>query len=282
MVRQNIKQELKEKDNIYNLFKDQLQKEYWNRDRNDKGGKLGGHERVSMVTKKAQCIKQRYGSYDQYSCDDCGVMLNVVISGFIRDKQKSGDIIYFLFDVTEGKAYTLNENPRTKDFKGAIPLMTEWDHFNPKDKTIENSKLWKSINIEQAYTYFLKTRPLCVECHRKKNSEEEKRKKNQKLGILSHEDFLFLLKTEVKPYSKYHYIPPKEGAKKSNIKKYGKGALAEALERAEKNKDTALVEDLKRMSRRPDLDYKEYNFKWSEITGNISTHEINKEMRDII
>ena len=248
-TRQNIKQELPEKDYIYNLFKDQLQKEYWNLNRTNKSGKPGGHERVSVVTKKAQCIKQRHGSYDPYPCDECGIMLNVVISGFIRDKQKSNDTVYFVFDVTEGKAYTLNENPRRKDFKGSIPLMTEWDHYNRKDKTIENSRLWKSLSIQKAYSYFLKTRALCVECHRKKNSDEERRKSNR----LLFDECIDILVNTVKPKNKPDF----------------KNALNKAKMKALDEFDMNLLHKLERIPGNPIATYGS-RFKWQFVKDEVA------------
>jgi len=276
MTRQNIKQELKEKDYFINLLKEC---EAFNLGRTSLGGKTKGHEKLLVLVKKAQAYKQRYGSYDPIQCSYCDKPLPLTHYTFDRDTQESGGSLICISPWNGKKAgveYKLKQNPRSYDFNEDCPPMIEWDHPNPADKTVENSVIWKSYSYERAYPLFMKTQPLCVSCHRNKNARENKAKKNQKRGILFYDDFIDLLKTEVKPYSKYHYIPPKEGAKKSNIKKYGKGALAEAIEKAEKNKDTALVEDLKRMSRRPDLDYKEYKFKWSEFTGNESTHEINK------
>ena len=194
---------------------------------------------------------------------------------FARDNQKEEGYQGYLMVLSSwdgkeaGAVYKLTQNPRNDNFNQKdIPPMMEWDHPNPEDKTVENSEIWATYAFDRAYDEFIKTEPLYYKCHRIKNSKEGAQKQFNGKGKLSFEDCVWLMKNEVKPLSKYEYNPTGD----KWIKKYGEGSLQRAINRAKANGDMALYEDLKRLPKRPDLAYPNQFF-WSDITGNISTHE---------
>ena len=130
------------------------------------------------------------------------------------------------------------------------------------------SEVIKSRSIQKIVKEMGVCQLLCKMHHDIKTKEEATHYDNRAKAKLSYDDTVRLIKDYVKPKSKYHYNPT--GAKA--IARHGKGALVEAIEKAEIN-DPALYDDLKRLSKRPDEAYREEGFKWSKITGNISTRE---------
>ena len=128
------------------------------------------------------------------------------------------------------------------------------------------SEVIKSKSIQRIAKEMKVCQLICKMHHDIKTQEEATHVYNGNESKLSYDDTVKLIKEYVKPKSKYHYNPT--GAKA--IALHGKGALVEAIEKAKVN-DFALYDDLNRLSKRPDEAYKKEGFKWSKITGNIST-----------
>ena len=261
--------QLKYKQELFDKWEKELAHDFWNLDRTEKGENTRGNERIHTFAKYMNAWEEHFGSLEPQVCnwDGCDVLVYLDWNPFRRNSQKDGKYNWYL-NWNTGEAIQTGGNVRSKNYSGPEVPISEWDHIIAKDKKINMAEVIKSKSIQKIVKEMGVCQLLCKMHHDIKTKEEATHYDNRTKAKLSYDDTVRLIKDYVKPKSKYHYNPT--GAKA--IARHGKGALVEAIEKAEIN-DPALYDDLKRLSKRPDEAYREEGFKWSKITGNISTRE---------
>ena len=265
--------QLKYKQELFDKWEKELAHDFWNLDRTEEGGNTRGNERIHTFAKYMNAWEEHFGSLDPQVCnwDGCEVIVYLDWNPFRRNSQKDGKYNWYL-NWNTGEAIQTGGNVRSKNYSGPEVPISEWDHIIAKDKKINMGEVIKSKSIQKIVKEMEICQLLC-KMHHDIKTQKEATYTHKGKPKLPYGEAVRLIKEYIKPTSKYHFTPGKRYAHK-----YGKGALDEAIEKAESNNDMALYDDLKRIPRNPYVTYANEgidttNF-WFEITGNE-----NKDMR---